>query len=89
VSLSSAQKAAVTEALALSNLSDDFAAPAGLPASELTALRNAFATAAALPALKAQALKESLPLSWISGGTAAGQVTTALANSPAISPYVN
>jgi tripartite-type tricarboxylate transporter receptor subunit TctC len=89
VSLSSAQKAAVTEALALSNLSDDFAAPAGLPASELTALRNAFATAAALPALKAQALKESLPLSWISGGTAAGQVTAALANSPAIGPYVN
>jgi tripartite-type tricarboxylate transporter receptor subunit TctC len=88
VSLSSAQKAAVTEALTLSNLSDDFAAPAGLPASELTTLRNAFAQAAALPALKAQALKESLPLSWISGATAAGQVTTALANSSSISPYV-
>ena len=88
VSLSSAQKAAVTEALTLSNLSDDFAAPAGLPASELTTLRNAFAQAAALPALKAQALKESLPLSWIGGATAAGQVTTALANSSSISPYV-
>jgi tripartite-type tricarboxylate transporter receptor subunit TctC len=88
VSLSSAQKAAVTEALTLSDLSDDFAAPAGLPAAELTTLRNAFAQAAALPALKAQALKESLPLSWISGATAAGQVTTALANSSSISPYV-
>ena len=88
VSLSSAQKAAVTEALTLSNLSDDFAAPAGLPASELTTLRNAFAQAAALPALKAQALKESLPLSWISGATTAGQVTTALANSSSISAYV-
>lgn len=88
VSLSSTQKAAVTEALALSDLSDDFAAPPGLPASELSVLRNAFAQAAALPALKAQALKESLPLSWISGPTAAGQVTTALANSPSISPYV-
>ena len=88
VSLSSAQKAAVTEALALSDLSDDFAAPAGLPASELTTLRNAFAQAAAQPGLKAQALKESLPLTWISGATAAGQVTTALANSSSISPYV-
>jgi tripartite-type tricarboxylate transporter receptor subunit TctC len=88
VSLSSAQKAAVTEALSLSDLSDDFAAPAGLPASELTTLRNAFAQAAAQPALKAQALKESLPLSWIGGATAAGQVTTALANSSSISPYV-
>jgi tripartite-type tricarboxylate transporter receptor subunit TctC len=88
VSLSTAQKAAVTEALTLSNLSDDFAAPAGLPASELTTLRNAFAQAAAQPALKAQALKESLPLSWIGGATAAGQVNTALANSSSISPYV-
>src|ERR1700744_3815452 len=87
-SLSSAQKAAVTEALALSDLSDDFAPPAGLPASELATLRNAFAKAAALPALKAQALKESLPLSWIGGATAAGQVNTALANSSSISPYV-
>jgi tripartite-type tricarboxylate transporter receptor subunit TctC len=88
VSLSTAQKAAVTEALALSNLSDDFAAPPGLPASELTALRNAFAKAAALPALKAQAVKESLPLSWISGTTTGGQVNTALANSASIGPYV-
>lgn len=88
VSLSSTQKAAVTEALALSNLSDDFAAPAGLPASELAQLRTAFTKAAALPALQAQAVKESLPLSWISGPTTAGQVTTALANSPSISPYV-
>ncbi|HEY6495787.1 MAG TPA: hypothetical protein VIZ43_21100 [Trebonia sp.] len=88
VSLSTAQKAAVTEALALSNLSDDFAAPPGLPASELTALRNAFAKAAALPALKAQAVKESLPLSWISGTTTSGQVNAALGNSASIGPYV-
>jgi tripartite-type tricarboxylate transporter receptor subunit TctC len=88
VALSSGQEAAVSEALALSNLSDDFAAPAGLPASELSVLREAFTKAAALPALKAQAQKESLPLSWISGSALTGQVTTALANSSSIAPYV-
>jgi tripartite-type tricarboxylate transporter receptor subunit TctC len=88
VSLPAAQKAALTEALNLSDLSDTFAAPAGLPASELTALRNAFTAAAADPALKAQAKKESLPLSWISGASAASQVKTALAQSSAIAPYV-
>jgi tripartite-type tricarboxylate transporter receptor subunit TctC len=89
VSLSSTQQAAVKEALALSNLSDDFAAPAGLPAADLTTLRNAFAQAAANPALQAQAKKESLPLSWISGPSVTSQVTTALSNSQSIAPYVN
>lgn len=88
VTLAGPQKAAVTEALNLSNLSDDFAAPPGLPASELTTLRSAFAKAAADPQLTAQAAKQSLPLSWISGATAGGQVKTALADSPAIAPYV-
>jgi tripartite-type tricarboxylate transporter receptor subunit TctC len=88
VSLSAARKAAVEEALTLSNLSDDFAAPAGLPAAELSALRQAFSAAASLPALKAQAAKESLPLSFISGSEVSGQVATALANSSAIAPYV-
>jgi tripartite-type tricarboxylate transporter receptor subunit TctC len=87
-SLPAAQKSAVTEALTLSNLSDTFAAPAGLPASDLTALRNAFAKAAANPQLKAQATKESLPLAWISGATSTSQVTAALAKSSAIAPYV-
>src|SRR5487761_1698456 len=59
VSLSAARKAAVQEALTLSNLSDDFAAPAGVPASELSALRQAFSKAASLPALQAQAAKET------------------------------
>ena len=86
--LSGGKQAAVQEALALSDLSDDFAAPAGLPASELSALRQAFAAAASLPALRAQAAKESLPLSFISGSAVAGQVGTALANSSAIGPYV-
>ncbi|HSZ39050.1 MAG TPA: hypothetical protein VK817_03745 [Trebonia sp.] len=89
VSLSAKQESAVKEALALSNLSDDFAAPPGLPASELTTLRNAFAKAAANPALQAQAKKESLPLSWISGTDVTSQVTTALSNSQSIAPYVN
>src|ERR1700733_4088750 len=87
--LSGSKGAAVTEALALSNLADDFAAPAGLPASELSALRQAFSAAAALPALKAQAEKESLPLSFISGSAVSGQVDQALANSKTISAYVN
>jgi tripartite-type tricarboxylate transporter receptor subunit TctC len=89
VSLSSRNAAAVKEALDLSNLSDDFAAPAGLPGSELSALRQAFAQAAALPALQAQAAKASLPLSFTPGATLAGQVNTALANSKAIAPYVS
>jgi tripartite-type tricarboxylate transporter receptor subunit TctC len=89
VSLSSSKTAAVNEALDLSNLADDFAAPAGLPASELTALRQAFEKAAANPALKAQAAKSSLPLSFTPGSTLAGQVDTALANANAIAPYVS
>jgi len=87
--LSGSKGAAVTEALALSNLADDFAAPAGLPAAELSALRQAFSAAASLPALKAQAEKESLPLSFISGSAVSGQVDQALANSKTIAPYVN
>jgi len=78
----------VQEALTLSNLSDDFAAPAGLPASELAALRQAFTKAASLPALRAQAAKESLPLSFISSSDVSSQVTTALANANSIAPYV-
>jgi tripartite-type tricarboxylate transporter receptor subunit TctC len=88
-SLSSSQAAAVNEALDLSDLSDDFAAPPGLPASELAALRQAFGKAAALPALKAQATKESLPLAFIPGTALAGRVTKALSDSRAIAPYVS
>jgi tripartite-type tricarboxylate transporter receptor subunit TctC len=86
--LSGSKGAAVTEALALSNLSDDFAAPAGLPASELSTLRQAFSEAASSPALKAQAVKESLPLSFISGSAVSGQVGQALADSKTIALYV-
>jgi putative tricarboxylic transport membrane protein len=88
VSLPAPQTAAVNEALDLSNLSDDFAAPAGLPAADLTALRNAFTKAAADPQLKAQATKESLPLSWISGSSVTSQVKAALSQSNTIAPYV-
>jgi putative tricarboxylic transport membrane protein len=86
--LTGGKAAAVSEALALSNLSDDFAAPPGLPASELAALRTAFTEAASLPALKAQAVKESLPLSFIGGTTVASQVGAALTNSGSIAQYV-
>ncbi|HUN34445.1 MAG TPA: tripartite tricarboxylate transporter substrate-binding protein [Trebonia sp.] len=86
--LPASKSAAVQEALALSNLSDDFAAPAGLPSADLTVLRQAFAKAAALPALRAQATKESLPLAWISGPAVSGQVDSALSASSTIAPYV-
>jgi tripartite-type tricarboxylate transporter receptor subunit TctC len=88
VHLSAGQQAAVKEAIALSNLSDDFAAPAGLPSGDLTVLRQAFAKAAALPALQARAQKESLPLAWIDGSTVSGQVNSALTASSSIAPYV-
>lgn len=87
-SLTGSKAAAVKEAVALSNLADCFAAPAGLPAAEASALRTAFSKAAALPALQAQAEKESLPLAFIDGATLAGQVNTALTNASAISLYV-
>jgi tripartite-type tricarboxylate transporter receptor subunit TctC len=87
--LSGAKAAAVKEALALSDLADDFAAPPGLPAADLTTLRQAFTAAAALPALKAAAAKESLPLAFIGGATVGGQVSAALANSGTIAAYVN
>ncbi len=89
VSLSSRNSAAVKEALELSDLSDDFAAPAGLPKSELTALRQAFAKAATLPALKQRASQESLPLAFIPGTELGSQVSAALANANAIAPYVS
>jgi len=89
VSLSSRNSAAVKEALDLSNLSDDFAAPPGLPASEASALQQAFAKAAALPALKQRAGKESLPLAFIPAATVSGQVKAALANANSIAPYVS
>src|ERR1700722_6635314 len=87
--LSGSKGAAVTEALALSNLADDFAAPAGLPASELTALRQAFSAAASLPALKAQAEKGARPPAFIWGSAVSAQVDQALANSKTIAPYVS
>ena len=88
VSVSAGQTKALKEANALANLSDDFAAPPGTPAATVTALRQAFTKAAALPALQAQAKKESLPLAFISGPTAASQVASAESNSSSIAPYV-
>jgi hypothetical protein len=86
--LTGGKAAAVCEALALSNLSDDFTAPPSLPASELAALQQAFTAAASLPALQARAVRESLPLYLIGGSAVAGQVGTALANSGSIAQYV-
>lgn len=87
--LSSSQSAAVKEALALGSLADDFAAPPGLPAKDLTVLRQAFAKAAADPALRKAAAKQSLPVSWTDGATTRRQVSQALSASSAIAPYVS
>ena len=88
-SLSSTNSAAVQEALELSNLADDFAAPAGTPAATLATLRAAFAKAASSPALQAQATKADLPLAPTDGAALNGQVATALQKANAIAPFVN
>ncbi len=86
--LSSAQKAAVKEALTLSNLSDDFAGPPGIPAARLQVLRQAFLTAAKSSALQAAALKASIQVGPIDGATLATQVSQAVAQGSAIGPFV-
>jgi len=88
-SLSSTNSAAVQEALQLSNMADDFAAPPGTPASTLAALRAAFTKAANSPALQTQATKENLPIAPTDGATLSGQVATALQQANAIAPFVN
>lgn len=88
-SLSASQKAAVTEALTLSNTAFDFAAPPGVPAKVLAVLRQAFTAAANLPALKAQAQKEALALSPISGSELGPEVDAAVTHAKAIAPYVS
>jgi tripartite-type tricarboxylate transporter receptor subunit TctC len=88
-SLSGGNARAVQEALQLSNLADDFAAPPGVPAATLAALRAAFTKTANSPALKAQATRESLPIDPTDGATLKGQVATALQQASAITPFVN
>lgn len=87
-SLSGSNSTAVHEALQLSNLADDFAAPAGTPAATLATLRAAFTKAASSSALQAQAKKEELPIAPIDGATLSGQVDTALQQANAIAPFV-
>lgn len=89
VSLSKPDAAAVKEALLLSNLSDDFAGPPGIPVARLAVLRSAFMKAANSAALTARAVKESLVLGPTDGATLAGQVNAALSQGKAISPYVS
>ncbi len=89
VTLSASDSAAVKEGLLLSDLSDDFAGPPGIPAAELTVLRNAFSQAASSSALQAQATKQHLAIGPTDGATLASEVTTAVAQGSAISPYVS
>ncbi len=89
VTLSASDSAALKEALLLSDLSDDFAGPPGIPAAELTVLRTAFSQAASSPALQAQATKQHLAIGPTDGATLASEVTTAVIQGSAISPYVS
>lgn len=89
VHLSTADHAAVREALALSNLSDDFAGPAGIPPARLAVLRSAFKKAATSPRLLARATKESLQVKPIPGSALGPEVTAALSAAKAIAPYVH
>jgi tripartite-type tricarboxylate transporter receptor subunit TctC len=88
-SLSSSNSAAVQEAVELSNLADDFAAPPGTPAATLATLRTAFTKAASSPALQSEAKKQNLPIGPTSGAALSGQVATALQQANAIAPFVN
>lgn len=87
--LTSSQKAAVKEALALSNVTFDMAGPSGIPAARLAALRAAFKTALSDPTTIAAATKEGEPLSYTSGATVASETKTAIAQGNTISTYVN
>lgn len=87
--LTSAQSAAVKEALALSNVTFDFAGPAGIPSARLAVLRAAFKKALADPSTIAAAAKEGEPLSYTSGSTVTSEVQNAIAQASTISTYVN
>lgn len=80
--------AAVSEAIALSNVSNDFAAPPGTPPATVAALRAAFDKAAASPDLQQQADKEGLQVSPIPGATVATNVDVAIKNANSISSYL-
>lgn len=88
-SLSSAESSGVKEALALSDLADDFAGPPGISASRLAVLRSAFSEAAASGALVARATKQSMQVHPTSGSVLAGEVTTAVSQGSAIGPFVS
>lgn len=87
--LTSAQTAAVKEALALSNVTFDFAGPAGIPSARLAVLREAFKKALADPSTIAAAKKEGEPLSYTSGSKVASEVQSAISQASTISTYVN
>lgn len=87
--LTSAQNAAVKEALALSNVTFDFAGPAGIPSARLAVLREAFKKALADPSTIAAAAKEGEPLSYTSGATVTSEIQTAISQASTISTYVN
>lgn len=89
VSLSTAQQAAVKEAVSLATLAFDMGGPPGIPAARLTVLRDAFNAAVTNSATLAQAAKESEPIDPINGATVAADVAAAVTQGPSISSYVN
>lgn len=86
--LSGSAKAAVTEAFALGNIGFGFAAPPGLPANRLAALRTAFMNAMSSSSVKAEALKQSLSLAPMDGATLAQKVSAAENSASVLSSYI-
>ena len=89
VSLSSAQQAAVKEAVSLATLAFDMGGPPGIPSARLTVLRDAFNAAVTNSATLAQATKESEPIDPINGATVATDVAAAVSQGPSIATYLN
>ena len=82
--LSSSQVTTLDSFDGIMEMGHAFAAPPGVPASRLDAIRTAFKDALSNPALIAQAKKENLVLGYGSGPTLASIANSAISNSAAI-----
>ena len=82
--LTSSQSSLLNSFDGVMEMGHDFAAPPGVPADRLAAIRNAFKTALANPALIAQAKKENLVLGYASGSTLESVVQAANSNAAQI-----
>lgn len=82
--LSSAQSSILNSFDGIMELGHAFAAPPGVPADRLAALRTAFKDALANPAMQAQAKKENLVVGYGSGSTLESIISSANSNAAQI-----